>query len=165
MKNTSHPGKSFAPRAAPAGTYLSGKPPPEVLSRVYRVWRTAPILAGLLLLWECSSPLLKAGDVEAMNKEWSAGEYTIREEVRAPFNNLENDQEVVFQKGLRVRVWVESTDEWVRVKAYPAGERREQTRGRTIIYIFHEDLPEQDRVPEKVKELLRIKFNQLLVAA
>ena len=121
----------------------------------------------LILCWSlfvCGSPFIKGADIETINKEWSEREFTARENIHSPFDsNLGLSQEVIFEKGTRLKVWLESAEDWVRVKAYPATERREQTRGRTIIYIFKDDLKKKERTPDNVKALLRGKFDELLV--
>lgn len=100
-----------------------------------------------------------------MNEEWKGRQFVTRVDIKAPVIGLEEDQDAVFEKGTKVKVWVESAADWIRVKAYPAGETREETRGRTIIYIFSEDLKEKDRKSGRVQAILRNKFNQLLAEA
>ena len=51
-----------------------------------------------------------------------------------------------FKKGDRVGIWTESSIDWLKVKAYPARENREQALGQTIIYLFRTDLPQEEQL-------------------
>ncbi len=72
---------------------------------------------------------------------------------------MDGNPQVLLKKGTAVKIWIESSTDWIRVKAYNAKENREQASGITIIYLFNEDLPENvDRerlVKEKIMEILQ----------
>lgn len=58
-------------------------------------------------------------------------------------------KEVIFKSGSRIRCWLEASDDWIRVKAIPATENREQARGYTILYIFRKDLEREMKADKK----------------
>ena len=70
----------------------------------------------------------------------------MKTDIVSPFSSAENRQGVLFTKGSRIKLWVESSSEWIRVKAYLASERREQARGLTIIYLFEEDIKKDEKI-------------------
>ena len=129
--------------------------------RVKRIRRTGLFLA-ILWLVGCSSPLVKSADLNKINEEWGKQQFRALEDIRSPILSLDEEEAVLFKKGAQLKVWVEGAEDWVRVKAYPAAETREETRGRVIIYIFNDDLKAADRKPDRIQSILRNKFNRLL---
>ncbi len=118
------------------------------------------LFAVLPLFSSCKTSLIRKKEVVALNREFENRIFVARKEIRPEFlgeGNREN--EVLFPAGTRLKIWVESSVEWVRVKAYRVTENREQTPGKTIIYLFHTDLGEQEKpeavLMEKIDEILR----------
>lgn len=63
----------------------------------------------------------------------------------------------LFRKGDKLKIWVEISDEWMRVKAFQADQNREQAEGKTIIYLFERDYVDQgDPVKYLISRILEI---------
>lgn len=80
-------------------------------------------------------------EVRTANLSLDSQVYRAVKDIRAAGDEKESG-DIVFKKGDKLRLWVEAGSDWVRVKAFAAGENREQARGRTIVYVFRQDQEE-----------------------
>lgn len=120
--------------------------------------RTAVIaLIPVLLLFfaaiGCVSPLLREADVTSLNDTYRDRVFVTNSDIQATFSTTASDAEpeVIFSRGTRVKIWVESDEDWIRVRATPIEEKREHNPGKVIIYIFR-DFLEEDGETEAVQE-------------
>jgi type II secretion system-associated lipoprotein len=121
----------------------------------YRVGRVALIFgwALCLLTAACAPALLRETDVQDLNEIYRDRVFVTKADIQPTFSSQENDEEpeVIFQKGTRVKIQVESADDWIRVRATPVEEKREHNPGKVIIYIFRDFLRE-DGEPEEIQD-------------
>jgi len=123
---------------------------------------TAVRLAGLiLLLLSCRSALLEKEKISELNARLEDEVLVARTDILPDFAGP--GKEVIFKSGSRIRCWLEASDEWIRVKAIPATENREQARGHTILYIFRKDL-ELEMKSDKKAARQRVKLEEKAMA-
>ncbi len=107
----------------------------------------------------CYADLLRKSDAEAMNAEFRDRTYVARQDIYAPFNNRdESSREVLIKRGERVRLFVETSREWIRVRAVPVAEQREHNPGRVVVYVLR-DFVEQEAEDGLVEEYPREKLD------
>jgi type II secretion system-associated lipoprotein len=126
-----------------------------------RVTRVAPVvvhgtLPALMILFAgtaCGSALLREADVEDLNDRYRDRVFVTTRNLEPTFSTTASDAEpeVIFPAGTRVRIWVESDEDWIRVRATPVEEKREHNPGKVVIYIFRDFLKE-DGETEEVQE-------------
>lgn len=120
--------------------------------------RSAAVICVLTLcaLLACVSPLLRQADVRDLNDNYRERVFVTSQDIQATFSTTAGDAEpdVIFPRGTKVKIWVESDEDWIRVRATPVEEKREHNPGKVIIYIFRDFLKEdgeseevQDRYP------------------
>ncbi len=101
-------------------------------------------LGTLLAGPACYADLLRKSDAEEMNAGFRERTYTARQDIYAPFNNRdEASREVLIKRGERVRLYVETSREWIRVRAIPADEQREHNPGRVVVYVLRDFVEQQ----------------------
>lgn len=107
----------------------------------------------------CYADLLRKSDAEAMNTEFRERTYIARQDIYAPFNNRdEASREVLIKRGERVRLYVEASREWIRVRAVPVTEQREHNPGRVVVYVLR-DFVEQEAENGQIEEYPREKLD------
>jgi len=113
------------------------------------------LILSLLFLTGCTVPFIRPADLKTINETWMNEVFTVKSEIRtSDLIGKTGRDEVLFGKGARVRVWVEAGSDWVKVKAYPEADNREQARGKLIIYIFKSDLQEGQQVGDLLRQKL-----------
>lgn len=116
------------------------------------------LLAALLALSTaaCGSALLREADVVDLNDRYRDRVFVTNRDLEPTFSTTVSDAEpeVIYPAGTRVKIWVESDEDWIRVRATPLEEKREHNPGKVVIYIFRDFLKEdgeseevQDRYP------------------
>ncbi len=107
---------------------------------------------------QCVVPIIRTQELKSVNSEWQNVVFQAREDIGAAYNSGgKREEDIIFRKNARVKIWIESSSEWIKVKAFPAEDKREQARGRIIIYIFKDDLGDHnvlDFLKEKILALL-----------
>lgn len=93
------------------------------------------ILASLLFVLSCSRDFIKEPEFSAINEKYS-GVYIIKEKV-----DIGNEETMA--AGSRVKIYIQTTDESVKVYAYNVKEDREQAVGKNILYLFKTDFPDK----------------------
>jgi type II secretion system-associated lipoprotein len=88
--------------------------------------------------------------VEALNKKLQAEVLVARTDILPDFAGSEND--IIFKNGTRLKCWIEASEEWLRIKAISAEQKREQARGQTIVYIFRDDLEKEEKRDKKARK-------------
>lgn len=116
--------------------------------------------AGSLLFGPaCYADLLRKTDAEAMNTEFRERTYVARQDIYAPFNNRdESTREVLVKRGEKVRLFVETSREWIRVRAIPVSEQREHNPGRVVVYVLR-DFVEQEAEEGQIESYPREKLD------
>lgn len=109
------------------------------------------VVVSAWLALACTDPLLRQPDVQRMNNQFGDQVFVATKNIEAGFSTPENPEkpEVLFPRGARVRLIVESDGDWLRVRAVPAEEAREHNPGQVVIYVFR-DFLEDDDEPEDV---------------
>ncbi len=139
------------------------------MSPLNHLKKTLPMAVLLLAAMACSGDLLRREDYNAIVNDYGDREYTLRENIFAPFSEESHGQrEVIFKRGERVRIAIESKPDWVRVRAIPAGENQEQNPGRVILYLVRDLLPpegdaEDGDIPDHIsREQMQAELDRLL---
>ncbi len=120
----------------------------SILSRRARAWSGALFLSVLFTvvlpgLFGCANPMVRKAKLEQVRKSFQERTWTARADLRASYygdTQPTAGAPVLFKKGTRLKLWLVSKADWLKLKAYPAESDREQARGRTIIYIFADDI-------------------------
>ena len=124
----------------------------------YRPCRARAILTGaacicllFLAVFMCSSPLLRESDVTTFNESHAQKTYVATQDIFSNFSDPEEtEREPIFPAGTRLKIWVESDDNWIKVRAHQADISRENAPGHTILYIIRDILEEDGAPPEIV---------------
>ena len=93
------------------------------------------LIFPLLLSWSCVSLMLPRPYLIRINEVLLSYNFEARKDIPEVYPERDS-KDVLYKKGDKLKIWLESGGDWVRVKAYPADKPREQARGNTIIYIF-----------------------------
>ena len=138
-------------------------------NRLHRpVWRAGLLVLVVPLLGACYSDLLREQDVRSLNQRLEGRVFVVAEDIRPTFADVENtDDEVLFHQGDRIRLFVQSEDDWIKVRGYPADAERENEPGGILIYVLRDVLIEEgasedtlerypvDRLEARILELVR----------
>lgn len=103
--------------------------------------RVNPAVFGIVLVFllqNCASGPMDRKQTARLNDEFENQVWVTRMDLRVPLAT--NEGEIVFKKGSRLKIWIVSRGDWVKIKAYPAAENREQARGKTIIFLFDDSM-------------------------
>jgi len=108
----------------------------------------------LVFLISCSSAaMIKKQERIEINKRLSDSVYRAQMDIKPQY-----EDEIVFKKGAMVRFYIESSDDWVRLRAYGEKESREQARGKTIVFLFASEIPEGKFARDILREKIQEKF-------
>ena len=103
--------------------------------------------------------MIKKQERIEINKRLSDSVYRAQMDIKPQY-----EDEIVFKKGAMVRFYIESSDDWVRLRAYGEKESREQARGKTIVFLFASEIPEgkfaRDILREKIQEKFELRSGQ-----
>lgn len=132
--------------------------------------REIPIALILLTLLGCSSALVKKEKIKKLNDQFKESAWLARVDITAPAG--EERPEIIFKKGKKLKIWINVRSEWIRVKAYPATQKREHAYGKTIIYFFADELEDEIELARKsniaideeeyILKKLKTKMDELL---
>ncbi len=130
------------------------------------------ILSGIMLfhLTACASGIIEEAVVQEWNRELKTRVFIVKEDLYPGFTGAGKSKSApIFKKGEKVRIWEESSDEWIRVKAYKTTANREQATGKTIIYLFQGDFREDEdpvqRINDEIMKFLDTEDGQPLQTA
>lgn len=122
-------------------------------------WTLLPILVFLILPIACKSAFLSKKELLNINDLYRGQVFLVKQDIHPAFLGSDsNETTPVFKKGDKISLWIESSTDWIRVKAYSLKENREQTAGKTIIYLFESDLKDDS----KINEILQKRIDDLL---
>ncbi len=109
------------------------------------------LAVAVLLAPACAPALLRQPDVQNLNNQYGNQIFVATKDIEAGFSTPENPEkpEILFARGARVRLRVESQGDWLRVRAIPADQDREHNPGQVVIYVFR-DFLEEDEEPDEV---------------
>ena len=102
-------------------------------------WLLLCCAALLPLLSNCTGRLIARKNLAKINNELLDVVWKAKKDIYPPYS-IGKDRVPIFQKGTLLRIWIASGVTWIKVRAYPASAPREQARGKTIVFIFEDDL-------------------------
>jgi len=111
-------------------------------------------LLCLLIIFNtaCVEKIIRKEDLTAKNKELSEFIFTAKADIYPHFiENIESDPEKLLKKGDRVKLVIEVSHDWAKVKAYSEKSNRQQAVGKTVIYIFKKDISQKDETSGELK--------------
>ncbi len=122
--------------------------------------RTILLLLSIFCL-SCSSEFLRKKDVKAFNVDVKGKIYITKKVIYINFNNTPSSlNTAIYPKGARIRILVEHSEDWIKVRAFPADENKEQIHGKVILYIIRdlqkEKMKKNYSIEELKKELYKI---------
>ncbi|PJZ68558.1 type II secretion system-associated lipoprotein [Leptospira perolatii] len=91
-----------------------------------------PALFLVLFLVSCGSRLIKQDRVAEVNTHYQDKVYYLKRDTKVSATET-------YKKGMLVRIYIESTPSLVKIKCYPADQKREHAIGRLIVYQVNED--------------------------
>ena len=92
------------------------------------------VLLYLLTFVGCSSGLLREEAVEGFNEKLAKKQYVARKNIYVTFADKTRHKEIIFSKGTKLRIVVEQSEDWLKVRAFSTHENEEQTRGKVIFF-------------------------------
>ena len=106
--------------------------------------RSLFLLFPLLLLLCCTSALLQKEQVKELNQSYSGKTFRVKTNLFATFSDPKaSSRRLLFRKGEKVRIWIESDGDWIKVRAIRAKKSLENNPGVTILYILREILEDE----------------------
>ncbi|MEQ8353418.1 MAG: type II secretion system-associated lipoprotein [Leptospiraceae bacterium] len=119
-------------------------------------------LMPLLFAAYCSSPILKTGETVQWNQELEKTVYRAKTDIFPEFANQADKDNPLFPRGTLLKIQVESSPDWVKIRAREAKKERENTPGHVIMYLFSDDV---DTEKGNGRQLVEERLNQLLSPA
>ena len=106
----------------------------------------------LLLLEGCTSALLQKEQVKKLNQAYSNRVFRVRKDLYATFSDPKSGSRPrLFRKGEKVRIWIESQGDWIKVRAIRQDKSLEHDPGKTILYILREILEDNGEKEEIIE--------------
>ena len=116
-----------------------------------------PLLCLLIIInVACVEKIIKKEDLVLKNNELSEYIFTAKADIYPHFiKNIESEPEKLLKRGDKVKLNIEVSHDWVKVKAYSEKSNRQQAVGKTVIYIFKKDISEEESTGElKIEQTL-----------
>ncbi|GBF37665.1 type II secretion system-associated lipoprotein [Leptospira johnsonii] len=109
--------------------------------------------AFLLALFtiQCGARLIKKEKLSEINEHYQDKIYSLKKDTKVSMTET-------FKKGMLVRIYIESTPSLIKVKCFPADQKREHAIGRLIAYQVNEDL---EKKTISIEDLDKIVANEL----
>ena len=104
------------------------------------------------LTTNCSTTLLKKDYVQKFNKNNANKKYEILKDIYIDFSKNNDEKIIFFKKGDLVRLVLEQSEDWVKIRAYKYTENKEQAQGK-IIYYYIKRLEEESDKDKKNKKV------------
>ncbi len=91
----------------------------------------------LSFLISCATSLLNKDYVKSFNKRVEGKAYIAIKDIKSEYADAEDEGAIVYTKGTELRIVLEQNDDWIKVRAYPFAEPKEQAGGKLIYYYIH----------------------------
>ncbi len=115
-----------------------------------------------ILLLHCSSPILKSAQATEWNQELKEKVFRAKTDIFPEFANQSDKDRPLFTRGTLVKIQIESSADWVKVRARDARKDRENTPGHVILYLFADDV---DTEQGNGRQLIQERLDQILSPA
>ena len=92
------------------------------------------VLLYLLAFAGCSSGLLREETVESFNEKLAKKQFVARKNIYVSFADKTRHKEIIFSKGTKLRIVVEQSEDWLKIRAFSTHENEEQSRGKVILF-------------------------------
>jgi len=117
--------------------------------------RSASIPLILLLLLACQSGIIQKNDAKKLNQEFEKNVYTAIVDIR-PETTPDGDsqKDIVFKKADRLKIYLENGEDWIKVKAFKASDKREQAIPRVILFLLRDDFKTDADVAADIRSRL-----------
>ncbi|WP_167884835.1 type II secretion system-associated lipoprotein [Leptospira fluminis] len=104
-----------------------------------------------LLTFQCGSRLIKQDKLSNINTYYQDKVYSLKRDTKVSATET-------FKKGMLVRIYIESTPSLIKVKCFPADQKREHAIGRLLAYQVNEDFEKRSI---KIEDLDKLIDNEL----
>ncbi|WP_210409376.1 type II secretion system-associated lipoprotein [Leptospira fletcheri] len=104
-----------------------------------------------LLTFQCGSRLIKQDKLSNINTYYQDKVYALKRDTKVSATET-------FKKGMLVRIYIESTPSLIKVKCFPADQKREHAIGRLLAYQVNEDFEKRSI---KIEDLDKLIDNEL----
>ena len=115
----------------------------------------------LALIPACASGLLREETLKNFNEKLRKKHFEARKNIYPPFAGL-GPKKLLFSKGSKLRIVVQQSEDWVKVRAFPLHEKEEQRRGKLILFISREFLKPEEQTHSSVALLIKKSIGNLL---
>ncbi len=110
-----------------------------------------PAFLLVLLTIQCGARLIKQDKLFDINTHYQERVYSLKKDTKVSATET-------FRKGMLVRIYVESTPSLIKIKCFPADQKREHAIGRLIAYQVNEDF---EKKAVNTEDLDKIIANEL----
>ncbi|MFB5651483.1 type II secretion system-associated lipoprotein [Leptospira wolffii] len=110
-----------------------------------------PAFLLTLLTIQCAARLIKQDKLLDINAHYQDKVYSLKKDTKVSTSET-------FRKGMLVRIYVESTPSLIKIKCYPADQKREHAIGRLIAYQVNDDF---EKKAINIEDLDKIVENEL----
>jgi type II secretion system-associated lipoprotein len=100
-------------------------------------------------------------ELKNKNRELSSYIFTAKADIYPHFiENVESNPEKLLKKGDKVTLDIELSGSWIRVKAFTDKSKRQQAVGKTVIYIFKQDIVKGEKVNDLIEKHIENMFTR-----
>ncbi|PNV76308.1 type II secretion system-associated lipoprotein [Leptospira inadai serovar Lyme] len=110
-----------------------------------------PAFLLALLFLNCGSRLIKQDKLSDINAYYLDKVYALKKDTKVSPTET-------FKKGMLVRIYIESTPSLVKIKCFPADQKREHAIGRLLAYQVNDDF---EKKSIKIEDLDKLIDNEL----
>ncbi len=116
--------------------------------------RSVMILVMLMVLLPgCRSGFVSKEHLISINQEYQGKKFRAREDLYFQQNDRIDKSRLIHKKGTIVVLTIESSDDWIRVRARDVSRKEEQYPGDVFLFLVQD--PENPRTGDEVLEALR----------
>ncbi|MCB1157463.1 MAG: type II secretion system-associated lipoprotein [Leptospiraceae bacterium] len=105
------------------------------------------ILLLFLLFLSCQTRLIRQEEIPLINEYYEDRVFSLK-------NKLRLDNKTSLRKGAKVKIWVESLPSLLKIKCYPANQKRETALGRMVAYQLAQEFKGKDYTIEDLEKLI-----------
>jgi type II secretion system-associated lipoprotein len=120
----------------------------------------------------CASAPVNKETLLKWNTDLNSRTFIAKTDIRPDFLTKDSSSSkipLLFKKGDEISIWMESGNDWLRVKAYKAKDNREQAAGRVILYLFYKEILDANKDknikdPVFFQSELKLRLDEIITA-
>lgn len=110
----------------------------------------------------CSTPILEPEQTLTWNEELKERVFRASKDIYPEFANQSDRKHPLFPRGTLLKLQIESSPDWVKVRAREAKSQKENTPGQVILYVFREEVESESG---NGRQIIEEQLNQMVSPA